>query len=195
MRNCLWAAAPLILLAAAAAAETSAFDGFMTKFMGRPLAPGGNYACFARVYDAAHLKAHPHQNVRDMALLVRVDSKNPTYLALTLGLHLRKRDEFRMTGDDCSAVGEGTESPATVRCSAPCEGGSVGIKLKDDGSALLDFPDNGSIWIESEPGNPVVKPSGLGGDDRLFRLDRAAGAACMKLASDKDEEAALARLR
>ena len=94
MRNCLWAAAPLILLAAAAAAETSAFDGFMTKFMGRPLAPGDNYACFARVYDAAHLKAHPRQNVRDMALLVRVDSKNPTYLALALGLHLRNATSF-----------------------------------------------------------------------------------------------------
>ena len=198
MRTKLPLAASLILLASlAGAAEAAAESGaFIQKFLGRPLAAGVNYACFARVYDAQHLAAHPRQNVRDMELLATIDAKDPTYYSLQLGLHFRKGKQFRTTGADCRAVADEQANTTTVECSADCEGGSVDIKLKDDGSVWLTFPDNGSIWSPNEPGDPVVKPTGLGADDRLFRLDRAPGAQCVPLVyDDKEAAAALARQR
>jgi hypothetical protein len=176
------------------AGEAAEAGAFVQKFLGRPLAAGVNYACFARVYDAAHLAQHPRQNVRDMELLATIDAKDPTYYSLQLGLHFRKGKQFRTTGADCRAVGEG-ENATTVQCSAACEGGTVDIKLKDDGSVWLTFPNNGGIWSPNEPGDPVVKPTGLGKDDTLFRLDRAPGAQCVPLIDDKEAAAALARQR
>ena len=195
MRTTLHLTASLMLLAifggVGQAAESVAF---VQKFLGRPLAAGVNYACFARVYDAQHLAAHPRQNVRDMELLATIDAKDPTYYSLQLGLHFRKGKQFRTTGADCRAVDD--ENATTVECSADCEGGSVDIKLKDDGSVWLTFPDDGSLWSPNEPGDPVVKQTGLGADDRLFRLDRAPGAQCVPLVyDDKAAAAALARLR
>jgi hypothetical protein len=184
-------AAGLALLCAPAAA-TEGVDAFTQKFFGHALKPGVNFACFARVYDAAHLARHPRQNVADMALLARLDAKEPSYYALTLGLHLRRSRELRTTSADCRAQGDGDKTTA-VECSAACEGGQVDIKLKDDGSVWLTFPNKGSIWIQSEAGGPPPKPSGLGSDDLLFRLDRAAGAACAPLVTDKDDAAALRR--
>jgi len=39
------------------------------------------------------------------------------------------------------------------------------------------------------------QPTGLGADDKIFRLDRAAGEKCVPLVDDKAESAALAKVR
>ncbi len=186
MRGVILLSAALMASSAAAAAE---IDAFAQKFFGRPIGAGIYYACFARVYDAQHLAKHPRQNVTDMALLARLDAKEPSYYALTLGLHLRKSRQLRVTAADCSA--HGGSGATTIECHAACEGGPVDIKLKDDGSVWLTFPHNASIWSPNDAGDPVVKPTGLGKDDLLFRLDRAAGALCAPLLTDKDEAAEL----
>ena len=183
----------VILLAAAllptAPVAATGIDAFAQKFFGRPIGAGVNYACFARAYDAQHLAKHPRQNVTDIALLARLDAKAPSYYALTLGLHLRKSRQLRMTAADCSA--HGGSSATTIECSADCEGGPVDIRLKDDGSVWLTFPHNASIWSPPSEGDPEVKPTGLGKDDQLFRLDRAAGALCAPLVTDRDEAEAV----
>jgi hypothetical protein len=176
-----------VLVGAAAAA--AGLDTFAQKLFGRPVGAGINYACFARVYDARHLAQHPRQNVTDMTLLARLDGKEPSYYALTLGLHLRKSQALRVTAADCSA--QGGLSATAIECNADCEGGPVDIKLKDDGTAWFTFPHNATIWSPNEAGDSVVKPTGLGKDDLLFRLDRAAGALCAPLVADPAEAAAL----
>ena len=173
----------------AAKATPSDIDPFTKNFFGRAMARGVNFACFARVYDAKHLAGHIRQNVTDMSLLARFDTETPYYYALILGLHLRKSRELRMTAADCST--HRNDGATEIECSAACEGGPVDIKLKNDGSVWLTFPHNASIWSPNEAGDTVVKPTGLGADDLLFRLDRAAGAQCAPLTSDADEAAAL----
>ena len=96
---------------------------------------------------------------------------------------------MRTTSADCSA--HGGRDGATIECSAACEGGQVDIKLKDDGSVWLTFPHDAGIWSPTEAGDAVVKPTGLGADDLVFRLDRAAGAACVPLTSDAEAAKAL----
>ena len=184
----------LVLAAALASASPAAADdigAFARKFFGRPIGSGLNFACFARVYDARHLAGHPRQNVTDMALLARLDGKEPGYYALTLGLHLRKSHALRMTSADCGA--HAASGATAIECSADCEGGKVDIRLKDDGSVWLTFPHNAAIWSPSEPGDSKVEPTGLGADDLLFRLDRAAGGKCAPLVTDKEEAAILRR--
>ncbi len=183
--------AAIAFFCAAEAAAAPDVDSFAKKFFGPTLGPGVNYACFARVYDAGHLAKHPRQNVTEMALLARLDAAEPSYYALTLGLRLRKARALRTTSADCSA--HGGRDGATIECSAACEGGQVDIKLKDDGSVWLTFPHNGGVWSPTEAGDPVVKPTGLGPDDLLFRLDRASGRACVPLTSDDDAAKALRR--
>src|SRR6201995_3223201 len=52
-------------------------EDFIKRLMGRTPGKGKTPACFSRVYDDAHLAAHPQQNVRTMTLLVLIDSENP----------------------------------------------------------------------------------------------------------------------
>ena len=125
-----------------------------------------------------------------MELLARFDTNSPSYYALTLGLHLRKSRALHTTAADRSAH-LGAAGARTIECSADCEGGQVDIKLKDDGAVWLTFPEKAAIWSPNEAGDAVVKPTGLGADDLLFRLDRARGAPCAPLTSDKDEAAIL----
>ncbi len=177
-----------LLLSTSPVAATNV-DAFAQKFFGRAIGAGVAYACFTRVYDASHMAKHPRQNVTDIALLARLDGHEPSYYALTLGLRLRRSRQWRTTSADCSA--HGGEDAATIECNADCEGSPVDIKLKDDGAVWLTFPHDASIWSPPSEGDPVVKPTGLGKDDLLFRLDRAAAALCAPLVTDKDEAASL----
>ena len=114
-----------------------------------------------------------------MALRATIDSADPASFTLALGLRLRSETAWRKTYAYCRAAGQPGDS--SIVCGAPCEGGQVDIRLKEDGSAWLRFPGHGAIWSQTDAGDPP-KPSGLGGDDLLFRLDRAQQAACAPVA-------------
>jgi hypothetical protein len=179
--------------AAALAAPANAQD-FIKRLMGRAPGRGKTAACFNRVYDDSHLASHPQQNVRTMTLLVLIDSENPDNYDLRVGVNFRNQKHYFETQGDCARPE--TEGDAggsySAHCSVACDGGSIGVALKDNGSVLLTIPDGARVWRPGAPDNDSERGA-FGEDDKLFRVDRADLLQCMPLAADKDEKALLKR--
>jgi hypothetical protein len=184
-----------------AVAPQSAFAGpatssqdFIKRLMGRAPGKGKTVACFNRVYDEAHLASHPQQNVRNMTLLIVMDSGNPDSYSLRIGVNFRNRKHYFETDGDCMSLHpEGEAGGAyAAHCGVACDGGSIDVALKDNGSVLLTIPDGARVWRPGADDNDTVRGA-FGADDKLFRVDRAELPQCLPLAADKDEKAALAR--
>ncbi len=60
----------LFCLATAASVQAVEPSRFLSDLMGRKPVAGKTFACYARVYDDAHLASHPRQNVRALQVLV-----------------------------------------------------------------------------------------------------------------------------
>jgi hypothetical protein len=169
-------------------------EDFIKKLMGRAPGKGKTPACFNRVYDDAHLAAHPQQNVRTMTLLVLIDSENPDSYDLRVGVNFRNRKHYFETEGDCVKPHPEDEAggAVTAHCAVACDGGGIDVALKDNGSVLLTIPNGARMWRPGAEDNDTVHGA-FGPDDKLFRVDRAALSECMPLAADKAEKALLAR--
>jgi hypothetical protein len=194
------AGAACLLSAGRAGAGTA--EDFAKRLMGRDPAVGVTYACFDRVYDAAHLVAHPQQNVQTMALLVKYTieahpaaDETPQY-ELRIGVNFRKSKRMKEVDGECQSMRRENDAngPVTAHCGVACDGGSIDVALKDNGSVLLTIPDGARTWTpgaddKQEEEDAKVLHGEFGVDDKVFRLDRADIKQCLALAADKEEKA------
>jgi len=174
----------------AAAENNAAPHGKLVELM--PAVPGTR-ACFTRSYDAAHLRAHPKQRVSALTFLLRVvryDAKGDLFLTPQMGPDDRTEYQFAMEvkrrgqgkalrtggycyGDDvATCVVECDGGGATLKPAA--EGGALTVQLMDYGIRMTgDCDDEEGTWLRP------------GSDDKVFRVDKAAPAACRAL--EKEE--------
>ena len=157
--------------ASAKSPETAAVAAIIAPTPGAKL-------CFRRVYDAAHLRGHPHQKVREMTLLLRVVGydahgnnlrEKPDHIAFNFALAVRRRGDRKLmtTAGDCSG-GE------RAMCAVDCDGGAAFIEKPASGDGLV-------LKLEGEGiafGNDCDTTRGVflppGEDDKAFLLDGGA---------------------
>ncbi|MBL8590240.1 MAG: hypothetical protein JNK46_17025 [Methylobacteriaceae bacterium] len=192
-------AACCIGLAAMAVGGARAAPDFLDRVMGAKDGAAPTVACFRRVYDARHLAGHPQQNVRKMLLLLEtgIDPQQPGAALATLGVDFRKGAGF-LSGGYCGVMkNEAGEPVAALNCGVDCDGGQIGVALRDEKSVRVTIPDGARLWRpgEDDQENADDGRKRFGADDKLFRLDRAAGAECVGLTKDAKTKAMLRRLR
>ncbi len=178
----------LTVLCGPAAAETP--PGLVALMALLPAQPG-NKACYVRSYDAAHLREHPKQRITAMKFLLGVsayDSKPEGKAApedlyyYTFSMSVARRGDKRLlrTSGDCMA-GD------AISCVVDCDGGSVALdKMPPANSLIVRLNnDNGiTMFHDCDQGEGVVIKAGS--DDKVFRLDKTANAACRALEDKED---------
>jgi hypothetical protein len=146
------------------------------------------FACFARIYDAPHMAAHPQQAVTTMTVLASPNPDEPTVLRLRLRATFRARKGVLASEGDCTASDDGK----SLHCGVACDGGEMDVTIKDATALLLAVPERARLWKPGVNGGDDVEAHGaFGPDDKLFRLDRAAVDQCLPLADDATERAAM----
>jgi hypothetical protein len=156
---------------------------------GKDPGQGKAYACYTRLYDAAHLKSHPNQNVTAMTLLVlsSMDSENGRQYNAEIGVKFRALTPQFQSGSACSLSSDGKSA---LNCPIDCDGGEIDVRLRDANSLLVSIPDGAQTW---DPNNIDAEPDEngdaqrFGTDDKLFRLDRTRLADCIPLAGEDEE--------
>jgi len=147
------------------------------------LSPSGADACFGRVYDAAHLKAHPHQKVARIFFYYGHDpvsrpneepssTSNAAYNGfLTTTVRGARKPEWAAgwcNKDDPSDQASG------IRCGMECDRTLATLKLDAKGRLLLSnvqpdvYLDAGA---EEDLGKAEYNKQALGSEDDNFRLD------------------------
>jgi hypothetical protein len=145
-----------LLLAMPAGAAALAFKDW------KPGAP-----CFARIYDAKHLAAHPKQLLTHFAL-------SASRYASTVKGEFLVDFSFRVRGHSEVFEGNGIchGGPYTATCGVEGDGGHFTMKADEDG-LLLTLDD---VGVEGETAfSPEL---GARSDDRLVRLRPASKSAC-----------------
>jgi hypothetical protein len=180
----------------AARAEESQ-DSFAGRlFAGNLDQQAKSYACFVRVYDAAHLKQHRLQKVSAMKLLLtaeQVPEDEALNYSFRLGVSFRHRPgEFDSSGD-CGHIkaSESEQGKTQLGCSVDCDGGGITVELVRDDKSTLVRLDSIRIWRNNKPDEDGFPLSGA--DDRVFRLDRTSLDRCRSLVTDRQELAAMRR--
>ena len=155
---------------------------------GAPLFVADQEACFGRVYDRAHLAAHPTQTVTSLHIL-RYLGERPE----AEDWRASQRDEaikrFREAGVAWvqafvtfrgrpgyfhNWLGCAKEAKEGTHCSVECDGGSFDLKRESAGTVLLN--NNGfSLFVCGEDDEVYFSP---GRDDKVFRLEAKAAAIC-----------------
>lgn len=129
----------------------------------------GEDPCFARAYDAAHLARHPRQRVTHIHLArerVEVaDENRRDRFTVRIGFRLRGDSDRYATLAVCTPTGRGADCLG--------EGDSGEFTLSLSGEALRI--DVGRLEVEGERGS---SPDLAAGDDRVFLMREAPGAAC-----------------
>ena len=171
-------------------AKATAFDG---RMFGGPLSQK-TYACFVRRYDASHLAQHPKQKVSAMKLLVTAEQapedKTVNY-SFRLGFKYRHRaGNFDSSGFCSHIVAENSGGEIRLGCGVDCEGGGIGVAMKDDRSALIRLQ-RIRIWERNKADDDASNDLVAGADDKIFRVDRADLSECAELVTDRKELAAL----
>ena len=158
-----------------------------------PMFTADRDACFGRVYDAAHLKAHPKQKVSSIHVLrsleQRREAENWTPDARAESIRNFREDgqasvtafvNFRdRKGTFHNALTCDQETREGVRCMIECDGGSFRLTRSGANSVLLH--NNGFVLVggcgeEIEEGQE--RHFDPGADDKVFRLDNRPVAAC-----------------
>jgi hypothetical protein len=154
---------------------------------GAPLFVADQEACFGRVYDRAHLAAHPNQTVTSLHIF-RYLGERPE----AENWRASQRDEaikqFRETGYAWvqafvtfrgrpgyfhNWLGCAKEAKEGTTCSVECDGGSFDLKRESAGTVVLN--NNGfSLFVCGED-EVYFSP---GRDDKVFRLEAKAAATC-----------------
>jgi hypothetical protein len=158
-----------------------------------PLFTADREACFGRVYDAAHLKAHPKQKVTSLHVLrsleERREAENWTpdaraeairsfreegQASVTAFVNFRDKKSTFYNSLTCDK-----ETREGVMCMIECDGGS--FRLARSGANSVTLHNNGFVLIggcgeEIEEGQQ--RHFSPGADDKVFRLDSRPIAAC-----------------
>jgi hypothetical protein len=164
-----------------------------------PERPGAS-ACFQRVYDAGHLKQHPRQATRAVLLSFQRAANDRGNIIGRISLQLRDRAEVALVGSGCYWRASGVNRGEHTRRLVPSFPKDSGVQCQalpfwsvsgEDASLFpVDLDAAGrsltlylreavSLWTGAfTPEPPVLR---LGGDDRVFRLERADAAACAAL--------------
>ncbi len=179
------AAAPF----AASAAEPSRIEK-MTSEQGK--------LCFARVYDAAHLAAHPHQKVERLFFMIgknkaatywedpnlRHSEESPhkhanpeaggsnsdsTHVAALFTLRGKKKPE-NVSGW-CYRNDFDPKSKASLTCGGECDRHIGGIRTDDGAHLILDGVE-ADVLMEPEDEEASQNALKLGPDDKSFRLEQ-----------------------
>lgn len=163
------------------------------QLFGRDIGKEKAYACYARTYTRAHLASHPDQNVRDMMVFVNSyedESGAGRQYIMGMSVNFRQLKRPYSAYGGCSA---GTGGKQALHCGIDCDGGTIGVRIKDKNSILLDIPDGARVSDDQSDEELSNLPEGakFGSDDKIFRLDRAALSTCVPLASDEETKAAL----
>ena len=165
----------LIVLAFATVASAATADDLYTRaFAG----VDGGKVCYVRVYDDAHLKAHPMQTVRrifiDFDASVRSDEtrKNgPDDFEAGIGFMLRRSDEWYGQALSCKTAGDHFE------CFLEADGGTLTLTPRGD-ALRLEVTGGTASDIHAEGEKDFGEFGGPGTDDRVFILPRGDRRTC-----------------
>jgi hypothetical protein len=187
----------LLAVASARGAEASPLDDLIAP-------KAGNSACFTRLYDAAHLRRHPKQQVKAITVRLKYDPPHGAGDGITLELGLsvsRQGDPLPWFAQgDCAwrehASRDVSDKPLlkqfTKAAGADCtiyarpdvfdvlsaeEGGYLIIDRGKDGNTLMLYLDDGLTMVKRADRAKQVGIA-FGTDDRVFLLRRGGAAAC-----------------
>jgi len=137
----------------------------------------GGIACYARSYDAAHLRANSKQRVTFIAFKVSArkadgSANRPGDFEGTLGLRVRNRQELYVKSAYCKP------DRSAARCGLESDGGEIRLQAGNDGSLRIDTA-GGEIRIEGA--RDFLEVGGKQSDDNVFRLTRSQADACGEL--------------
>ena len=163
--------------------EQAAESRFLKSLYGVEAPRTRSRACFTRVYDAAHLKAHPNQHVVEIRISAhydpsprpRKDSDTPRSkwgYAIFSRLRGGKLKTFL---DDGSCGFRGGDSPV-IRCNAACDSGDDFVIQPDGKSAKLGVKEDLVHPEYSAPDAPAKLAAKA--DDWEFRIYRAKDSLC-----------------
>jgi hypothetical protein len=155
------------------------------------VSPDGQDACFGRVYDDAHLKAHPNQKMQRIFLLYghdRVSRPNEeppprqsSEYSVFVSTSMRGARTPKWVGAWCHPDDAADGKPASVHCGMECDRG-MGTIRRDakDGIILSDFRDDLYLDPDAEEtlGNAEYKRPAFGPDDDNFDLASQPLAVC-----------------
>ena len=86
-----------------------------------------------------------------------------------------------------------TEGKTTLGCGIDCDGGHLGVRVKNETSLLVEIPESVRLFDPSEnddaPDAELPKGARFGADDKLFRLDRTALKDCTAVIYDDEVKA------
>ncbi|RWA62597.1 hypothetical protein [Mesorhizobium sp.] len=154
------------------------------------LSPNGADACFGRVYDAAHLKAHPKQKVARIFFYYGHDpvsrpNEEPSTSGgaaydgfLTTTVRGTKKPEW--AAGWCNRQSEDGKS-GPIHCGMECDRTLASLKVDDKGRLIVSnvqpdvYLDAGA---EEELGTAQYNKQALGSEDDNFRLDPMPAATC-----------------
>lgn len=142
----------------------------------------GSRVCFGREYDAAHLKAHPHQRVRSIGFNLAYYAHDPdAYFPkgqrnYYFALRAKIRDGKELsTGGECVPGKDGKN----IRCEVECDGGGVLIRqTAKKGQLLIDLQSTGRIRMSDGCDDEAGIDLGPGNDDRTFLLSELPADSC-----------------
>jgi hypothetical protein len=196
----LLAAAPAAALAGPAVTPGTPFDELIKQ-------EKGSAACFARVYDAEHLRAHPKQQTTAMTVWLRYESAGPGVdglaLAVSLGM-LRRGDPAALYSDggcDWSAAANRDTSGNRLIKTYPKDAGMVCLQsaepdvfeatsAEEGGALIMDRgKDRDTLMVYLDDSLTMVKRANrgrhlqikFGTDDRVFLLRRTGMKDCATL--------------
>ena len=196
MHKTLFAFATLLAgVGAASADETS----FMKSIFADPAPTAKSRACFVRHYDAQHMAQHPRQEVTDMMMLVgreKFADDSDVHWQFQISTHFTNRKGRFESGGDCSVATtdyNGKPIPESLRCGVDCDGGDVVIRNEADRKSITGRVDRLRVWRAGTAPEEGAQDAFAGGDDKLFRLDRADASECSPLLPRSERERLLSR--
>jgi hypothetical protein len=189
----LWMGAIRALMPAILVTTALALSGSAGAQAGAPLFVADQEACFGRVYDRAHLAAHPNQTVTSFHIF-RYLGERPKAESWQASQRDEAIKRFRQTGSawvQAFVTFRGRtgyfhnwlvctkEAKEGTHCYVECDGGSFDLKRESAGKVLLN--NNGFILIggcseDLEASKEVYFSPGT--DDKVFRLEAKAVAIC-----------------
>ena len=171
-------------------AQRAAETRFLKTLLGAEAPKTRARACFTRVYDAPHLKAHPYQHVVEIRVSAHYDPvermrKEVDAPRSKWGYAIRSRlrdGKIKTFLDDGSCsfwprlTDSGDVAGYVIRCNAACDSGDDFNLTLDGKSAKLANKDELVHPEYTEPGAPDKLAAKA--DDGVFRLYRAKDSLC-----------------
>ncbi len=155
----------------------------------KALSPDGKDACFGRVYEQAHLKAHPNQKVQRIFFYrggdpvshpneePAYDSSYDSYLATTE----RGAKKPEWAGAWCGSGVDEDGNPVGIHCAMECDRTLASLKMDAKGRLIVENLDR-YVYLDpsetAEAGDEEYERLALGTDDNGFALERRPAAEC-----------------